>query len=221
MVLRSGVVGNNNHRPLNVEEFRGFSISDPVSPLVFVNARDFRVAQIFTLAHELAHIWAGSGGISNPDYSMRSENADSPIEQFCNRVAAETLVPKKEFQNLWRVDVPSLDHNLNALSIHFKVSGMVILRQAHECGYVSRTDYWNSYDSLVERSVRSQSETQPGGNFHYTLAARNGNSFTQAVISSASDGSLLSSEAADLLGVKVKTLPKIAQHLFGSPLNLD
>ena len=91
MIMRSGVVGNNTHRPLDVEEFRGFSVSDHVAPLIFINGQDFRGAQIFTLAHEMAHIWAGQGGLSNPDYGLRSEWEDSTVEQFCNRVAAETL----------------------------------------------------------------------------------------------------------------------------------
>ena len=67
-------------------------MSDHVAPLIFINGQDFRGAQIFTLAHEMAHIWAGQGGLSNPDYGLRSEWEDSTVEQFCNRVAAETLV---------------------------------------------------------------------------------------------------------------------------------
>ena len=96
MIMRSGVVGNNTHRPLDVEEFRGFSVSDHVAPLIFINGQDFRGAQIFTLAHEMAHIWAEQGGLSNPDYGLRSEWEDSTVEQFCNRVAAETLVPGED-----------------------------------------------------------------------------------------------------------------------------
>ena len=157
MIMRSGVVGNNTHRPLDVEEFRGFSVSDHVAPLIFINGQDFRGAQIFTLetrtetpilpsrrflnvdyrcnrgfvkritytsmscktairlvgvarnqangfparllAHEMAHIWAGQGGLSNPDYGLRSEWEDSTVEQFCNRVAAETLVPGEDFRS--------------------------------------------------------------------------------------------------------------------------
>ena len=109
MVMRSGVVGNNNHRPLDYQEFRGFSVSDRVAPLVFVNGQDFKAAQIFTLAHEMAHIWTGQGGISNPDYELRSERQDGSLEQFCNRVAAEALVPGEDFQSRWIPDDTALD----------------------------------------------------------------------------------------------------------------
>ena len=221
MVMRSGVVGNNNHRPLDYEEFRGFSVSDQVAPLAFVNGQDYKTAQIFTLAHELAHIWTGQGGISNPDYSLRSETQDGSLEQFCNRVAAETLVPSDDFRSRWLPDPTDLENNLQNLSRHYRVSSMVILRQAHDQDFIPIETYRESYSRLVERSGQATSAGETSsGNFHYTLTARNGVAFTTAVISSAAEGTLLSSEAADMLGIKVKTLPTIAEHLFGSPLTL-
>ena len=220
MIMRSGVVGNNTHRPLDVEEFRGFSVSDHVAPLIFINGQDFRGAQIFTLAHEMAHIWAGQGGLSNPDYGLRSEWEDSTVEQFCNRVAAETLVPGEDFRSRWSPDLPSLSDHLRDLSRHYKVSAMVILRQAHDFDLLPTATYRESYSELVEQASKVEPAGEPGGNFYYALAARNGQRFTEAVISSAAEGTLMSSEAADMLGVKVKTLPGIAGHFFGSPLTL-
>ena len=220
MVMRSGVVGNNNHRPLDYQEFRGFSVSDRVAPLVFVNSQDFKAAQIFTLAHEMAHIWTGQGGISNPDYGLRAERQDGSLEQFCNRVAAETLVPGEDFQSRWIPDDTALESNLKNLTHHYKVSAMVILRQAHDHDVLPITVYRESYSRLVEKAAEATSAGETSGSFHHTLVARNGTVFTTAVISSAAEGSLLSSEAADMLGVKVKTLPTIAERLFGSPLTL-
>ena len=220
MVMRSGVVGNNNRRPLDVAEFRGFSVSDHIAPLIFINGRDFKGAQIFTFAHEMAHIWAGQGGVSNPDYGLHSEQKDSLVEQFCNRVAAETLVPGEDFRSRWAPDSPALEDNLKNLSSHYKVSPMVVLRQARDQDFLPIATYRESYSRLVERVGNLEPAGESGGNFHYTLTARNGAAFTEAVISSAAEGTLLSREAADMLAVKIKTLPAIAEHIFGSPLTL-
>ena len=221
MVMRSGVVGGNSHRRLDVEEFRGFSVSDHIAPLVFINVRDAKGAQVFTMMHEMAHIWTGQGGISNPDYGLRSQAQENSIERFCDRVAAETLAPGRDFQEHWQSGWGAVADRVERLTRHYKVSAMVILRQAHDYEFIPTSVYWEHYDQLLEQTRGSSSEGDSGGNFYYTLIARNGSPFTEAVISRAASGALFVGEAADLLGLKVKTLPAVAMHLFGSALALD
>ena len=93
--MRSGIVGNNTHRPLDVAEFRGFAISHPLAPLVFINSADAPAARLFTLLHELAHLWVGSSGISNA--SPATPGNVRREEVFCNAVAGEFLAPHDVF----------------------------------------------------------------------------------------------------------------------------
>jgi len=130
IVMRSGIVGNDPTRPLSVNEFQGFTITDDIAPLIFINSHDFKAAQIFTLAHELAHVWIGRSGISKPDETDVAEKAskvdESKVELFCNAVAAEVLVPKSEFLSAWQGQA------LKSLATRFRVSTIVILRRAYE-----------------------------------------------------------------------------------------
>ncbi len=211
LVMRSGVVGGNPHRKLDVREFRGFAIADKIAPLIFVNGRDARAAQAFTVAHELAHIWIGASGISNE--SLTVLNPDVEIERFCNGVAAEVLVPTGEFKATWsRAD---LDTNLNACTRRFRVSSLVILRRAFDLRAISEKEFRERY-AHEERRFLDQEEEQEGGNFFPTLLARNSARLTAAVLESLGDGRTLHREAAQLLNVKVPTLQKVAEFIEAS-----
>lgn len=207
LVMRNGVVGNNTHRPLNPDEFRGFALFDPIAPLIFVNAADAAVAQIFTLAHELAHIWVGQSALD--DLTILT---DQPVERFCNRVAAEVLVPKAEFASEWT----GLDQNgeeLQRLSRRFRVSRFFLLIRAFEAGFIDRADFEKHYQAERDRPFRANTESR-GGNFYFTQRSRLGRRFAQAVIRSARSGQTLMRDAYDLLGVKKhETFVKLAEAM--------
>lgn len=221
LVMRSGIVGNNTRRPLDVDEFRGFAISDDLAPLVFVNGRDAKAAQIFTLAHEMAHLWIGEGGVSNPDYKLRSDEQGGDVERVSNRVAAETLVPSADFRARWRNGSTSIETNMRRLSRHYRVSDIVALRQALDLGLVSPKDYWTLYEEMALNAPPAKGDSgSGGGNFYATVLSRNGRVFASAVISSAAEGDLLLGEAANLLNVKVGALSAISDRLSGDRLSI-
>lgn len=97
LIVVDGIVGNNAYRKLSPDEFRGFVLCDAYAPLVFINGSDFK-AQMSTLAHELAHLWVGQEGVSNFEALQPTPHR---IEQWCNAVAAEFLVPARELKELW------------------------------------------------------------------------------------------------------------------------
>ena len=218
MVMRSGVVGHDNTRPLNVDEFRGFAISDPVAPLVFVNGRDAKAAQVFTIVHEMVHIWTGQGGVSTPYEGPLAEARDVGIERFCDNVAAESLVPADEFVVRWHAGSNDILDQAKQLAQRYLVSSLVTLRRAHDLNLVEDEEYWLNYN-------KSKNEIQPkrvtGGNFHYTLPARNGALLTAAAISGAASGRLMANDAAAILGVTLKALVSFAKANFGTSFGLD
>lgn len=210
LVLRSGVAQGNNNRKLDVDEFRGFVISDHFVPLIFINSQDAKTAQIFTLAHELAHIWVDESGVSNPDYRRGSAGQTNATERLCNRVAAETLLPTADFLRSWN-DTSNLATNLQNLTRRYRVSSITVLRQALDLGKVDEDTYWDVF--LSERNRRARKSK--GGEFYNTFFARNSRTFTTAVVSAAVAGRVSRLDAAKLLNIKGQTIGKVATQLLG------
>ena len=126
LVFFNGIVGNNTHRKLDRGEFQGFALADEYAPLIFVNGADYKAAQMFTLAHELAHIFVGASGVSLFDPLSETSNE---AEKRCNSIAAEFLVQEDAFRVFWR-NAPGQDAGFQAAAREFKVSEIVVAQRA-------------------------------------------------------------------------------------------
>jgi Zn-dependent peptidase ImmA (M78 family)/transcriptional regulator with XRE-family HTH domain len=209
-VMRSGIVGSNTHRPLDVDEFRGFALCDEIVPAVFINGKDVKVAQAFTLVHELAHLWLGESGISDFSITHSSDADQNRIERKCNAVAAEVLVPAVLLRERWSRQ-NSIGDNAGLLSTYFRVSKVVVARRAYDLRLIS----WETYDSFYKEEVnrwRKKSEDADGGNRYYTIPVRNGKPFTCAVLRSALEHTLLLRDAGKLLGLSPSKIAQFAQE---------
>jgi len=196
LVMRSGIVGSQSRRRLDPDEFRGFALTDDVAPLVFVNAADTRAAQMFTLAHELAHIWLGKSALTD---SQASDVPAESVERWCNRVAAELLVPLAVARREYRSG-SSLTTELDRLARRFKVSTLVVLRRLLDAGHLPASRFGALYRAELERvGIRTRRE---GGDFYATLGARVGKRLARALVVSTLEGRTTFRRAFWLLGVR-------------------
>jgi Zn-dependent peptidase ImmA (M78 family) len=218
LVMRSSIVGHATSRKLKVEEFRGFVLIDPFVPLIFINDNDAKAAQIFTFAHELAHIWLGAAGISDrrPD---DKENSKNTIETLCDKIATEFLVPESEFSNLWSSSYP-LDRNMNDASRHFRVSTLVVLRRARELNRITSQAFFDKVHEQYERYRQTEADKRKredkkksGGNFWATFELRSGAKFNAAVAESVRRQRTTYAEAGALFGVAPLTVGRYLDHL--------
>ena len=198
LVMRNSVVGDNNSRPLRVEEFRGFALADDYAPLLFINARDWKAAQLFTLMHELVHLVLNVSGVSNLEQTYAPPQN---YERFCNAVAAEILVPLSELRERFARGA----EDVAELGRHFKVSLLVMLRRLFDAGLLSKNDFARQYAAQVARH-RADAEKlkakEGGGNPYMTKRSRLGKRFSRALIESTLEGRTAFREAFRLLGVR-------------------
>jgi Zn-dependent peptidase ImmA (M78 family) len=206
LVVVNGIVGNNTHRKLDTDEFRGFVLVDDYAPLVFVNGADGKAAQMFTLAHELAHVWFGASAA----FDLREMRpADDSTEQACDRVAAEFLVPEAEFRRVW----PATRHDprpFQSMARHFKVSELVAARRALDLRFIRKGDFLDFYQAYQERERQVHTATPEGGDFYANQNLRIGRRFAGTVIRAVREGKLLHRDAYNLTDLWGTTFERYA-----------
>lgn len=200
LVMVNGIVGTNTHRVLNPQEFRGFALTDSLAPLIFVNGADTKAAQIFTMIHELAHIWLGESALS--DAAMNTQDGIDE-EQWCNQVAAEVLVPLTALRADFHGEVNKTE--LERLAQKYRVSTLVVLKRIFDARFLDWDSYQEHYEAEHQRIMdilSARKDKGRGGNYYYTQPLRLSRQFARAVIASAFEGTTTYRDAYRLLGTK-------------------
>lgn len=214
LVMASSIVGTNTHRKLEVEEFRGFALADDLAPLVFINAADSKAAQMFTFAHELAHLWLGQSGVSDAEVGRVPGQR---VERWCNAVAAELLVPLARFREEYRREAPRTEE-LERLAHVYKVSTLVILRRVFDAGFMDEQELRKAYRQELDRVRSLERRVAGGGDFYRTLGVRVGRRFAEAVVVNTLEGYTLFEEAFRLLGIRKSSTFYSAARELGVPV---
>ena len=210
LVVFNGVVGNNTSRKLDPDEFQGFALVDEYAPLVFVNNADFKAAQMFTLAHELAHLFVGETGVSSFEHLKFDSNT---TERFCDQVSAEFLVPAAELRAFWPTTTRASDP-YQSIAHQFKVSSLVAARRALDLGLIEPIAFFKFYEEYTDREWHSSQQSQAsGGNFWNTQKWRIGTRFGTAIFRAVKEGRLLYREAYNLTGLKGETFENMRKKM--------
>lgn len=206
IIIFNGVVENNTSRPISVDDCRGFVLVDDIVPFMFVNNSDSKAAQLFTIVHEVAHIWIGqSAGF---DFS-NLQPANDPNEILCDKIAAEFLVPESSFRQLWK-GLPSI----NLLTRRFKVSEIVIARRALDLAYISQKEFLTFYNNFISREIKKKESQVSGGDFYATAKKRLNLTFAAHINQAVKSGKLLYRDAYKLTSLKGGTYQNFFTKYF-------
>jgi Zn-dependent peptidase ImmA (M78 family) len=206
IITFNGVVENNVYRKIPVEDCRGFVLVDQLAPFMFVNNSDSKSAQLFTIIHELAHIWTGHSAAFD---FRKLQPANDPNEILCDKVAAEFLVPETAFNEVWN-RIPTISYG----SRYFKVSEIVIARRALDTGKISIKEFFEFYDEYTQREVTKRENQKPGGDFYATTRKRLSVVFATHVNNAVKSGKLLYRDAYKLTSLKGETFQKFFTEHF-------
>lgn len=199
------------------KEARGFALADPYAPFVFVNSSDALSAQIFTLLHEVVHLWINQPGISNLvglDENINTQ--DLEIERFCNKAASEILVERNSFNVFWNSSTGNLAERIEKTSRRFWVSEEVIARRLADQQVISLEQYLTLRKGYAERWQAYRKKSKGGGSYYLNMVARNGRFFTRLVIGAYNSARLTGRDASFLLGAKLGHFTKLYAEAGGA-----
>ena len=214
LVMMNGIVGGNTRRKLDVHEFRAFVLVDLYAPLIFINTCDSQGGKIFSLLHEVVHLYLGVNNIFN-ESEFRRETVTG-IEQICNQAAAELLVPMDSFTENWKGKNADDDINkIMDLAKKFHCSPAVVARRALDIGYIGNMTYQKTIGILIKQYENSVKNKASGGNYYKTLGRRLDYRFVNAVENSVKNGRISCTEAYRLTNTSRKTFDKMVKQLQG------
>lgn len=202
------------HTDIEAEDFRGIALADPVAPFVVINSNDARAAHIFTLIHELAHLWIGASGISNLS-PFSGEGQGAEIERFCNRVASEFLMPKAEIEAAWQnVNKPNLAYAVSSMAKEFSISRAAIANRLWKLGMMDDDDWWRLYRMYQEEWRRHRErlrEGDGGPTYHINKRSQLGNALIRTVLGAVESGAITYTRASRILGVNSKSFDRLKE----------
>lgn len=217
LVMMSGIVGNNTRRKLNVDEFRAFTLVNKYAPLIFINSCDGDNGKLFSILHELAHVWVGENSFYNAPINANSENRG--VEKLCNAVAAEILVPTHIFLENWDSSHGEIQDKLEKMAKSFRCSRFVVVRKALDCGKITQKTYEQIITELVDKFRKWQEaqeeDKRTGGDYYRNLASKIDRNFVTALARSASEGKTQYTEVYRLTNTNRKTFERLLKEIGG------
>lgn len=203
IVVFSSTVGFNNARSIDVNDCRGFCLVDTDAPFIFINSKDAKQAQLFTLAHEFAHILLGYSAGMGADEGMEL----GAKEAFCDRLAAVFLAPADLFMEMWE----KTNGNIDTLVRRFKISRWVIARRAKELGMMNEDTYWSIINQWKAEPVIEQKRKSGPVPFAIRAVRNSGRVFLVHLNNALSSQKILYRDAYRLTGMKGETFHSVVK----------
>ena len=214
VVMMNGIVGKNTHRALDVNEFRAFAMVNEWAPFIFINGADSAGGRLFSLFHELVHLWIGENDLYND--TKYSANGIKPIEVTCNAVAGALMVPKTVFLEKWNNNTnDDIHEKIKELARMFRCSSSVIARRALDNKKIDQNVYNMVIADAIEAYIQTKQEKSSGGDYYRVARSKLDGVFVRALCESVNSGRTSFTEAYRLTNTTSKTFSKVASGLGG------
>ncbi len=204
---------NQSNKAIDINQAQGFAISDTIAPYVFINSKNTTNAKIFTLVHEVVHLFLNVSGISEDVIRFRKPICqDDEIENYCNEVASEVLMPETVINYEFNKAKGTIEERIQLLSKKFLISELAICVKLWRLRLITYEKYTSIYKSInkkiqefLNKKAQKQKE-QNGGNYYYNMRLKNGLLLSSLVYSAYKSGNILSVDLSNILKIKTNNI---------------
>lgn len=206
---------NQSNKSIGLEQAQGLAISDPYAPFVFVNSKNTTNARIFTLVHEVVHLFLNESGISEDTIKFRKPVCqEDKIENFCNEVAGEILMPRGPFLSQYHKTSGSLEGRIKSISKTFLVSELAVCVRLYRLIQISYNEYEDIYSKilieiqnfLAQKAIKQKE--QPGGDYYNNMRLKNGSLLSFLAYSAYKGGDILVTDLGNILNIKTNKIDR-------------
>ncbi|MCB2214023.1 ImmA/IrrE family metallo-endopeptidase [bacterium] len=206
---------------VEVSTMRGFSLSKTPLPVIVVNRKDEYAGRVFSLLHELIHVATNTSGLC--DFISTNQ-----LEIYCNRLAAEILMPTNYFlqevhSHLFSIEEPS-DSEIFTLSKIFSVSRISITRHLLTKGLISKDFYRQKQDQYQEEYEQIQDKRKRSKGYlikksPIDIISQNGHLYPSMVMDAYYDKKITMHDAVSMLDTKTRHLDALFAKLSANRIN--
>lgn len=206
---------------VDIEEMKGLSIYFDSYPIIAINNKDYDRSKVFSLFHELAHIFRRSSSLCTIDMDEHSDQE----ETICDRIAAAALMPEEAFKQIANECITRIGA-VNSICIdriagRFGVSTISALRRMHETKVISRklffdllgviTDEYNANIAYIEAARKGKNVPVF---YHVKYLNQNGFLLPRTVLMAHASGKITHGEMCRALGVNSKHIGSLEQAVM-------
>jgi Zn-dependent peptidase ImmA (M78 family) len=202
------------NKSIGLEDAQGFAIVDKIAPFIFVNTKNTTNAKIFTVIHETVHLFLAESGISEDSIKFRKpECHEDAVENFCNMVASEVLMPEDIFrEKMNEYSGLPLKNRITSLSEYFLVSELAVCVRLWKLKLIEFKVYEQIYSDIKKRideflkEHRKKQKELKGGNYYASMASKNGKMLSQIAYYAYRENKILGTDLYKLLRIKLDKL---------------
>jgi Zn-dependent peptidase ImmA (M78 family) len=195
-------------------EISGCSIYYDICPIILLNGKNTPNRRIFTLMHELAHLTQGVSAVCDVDKHNQKE-------AFCNKVAAEIIMPKNTFnesqlftkKGILKLSSISHMYGVSKQTVVYKLNSINLIDDELKNEIITQIEEKNN--EIKQKKKEKNKRSTPKISTSIRKKKYDGEPYTKLVLTAYENNVITSTQAMRYLDTSLDNFDKISKDIWG------